>query len=275
MNEPDNRLTALEDEAHAWVRLLISGNATAEDGEALKRWCNLSAANAAAFSAASQFWDAFGPAGRELLADEGRAAANPQALIRKPSMIGRRAVIGGALAASTAGVLLVRPPLGLWPSLAELRADYRTGAGEQRRIAVDGGVTVQMNSRTSLSVARSGEEAVIELIAGEAAFGPASARQPGPYSVLAAGGRTSGTGARFHLRLLAGGASVTCLSDEVEIAFQEQTTTLGARQRLTYGAGGLGRAVAIDPETASAWQRGTIVFNMTPLDQAIEELFTS
>lgn len=261
----ESELTALEREAHAWVRRLVSGEATAADGEALKRWCALSPAHAAAFSAASQFWEAFGPAGRSLLEEAKTAGGRAD----RGGRIGRRAVIGGALAASAAGLMIARPPLGLWPSLSELRADYRTGAGEQRQIALSDDVSVRMNTRTSLSLI-DGSAGEIELIAGEASF--ASADRAKPFTVIAAGGRTSAVNARFDLRVTGSGACVTCLANEIQVDYGGHAATLGPQLQVSYGDGALGRVVAIDPAVVSAWQERLMIFTMTPLAKVIEEL---
>src|SRR5215469_4732336 len=101
--ETTGQLTPLESEAHAWVRRLVSGEATALDAQALRRWCDQSPAHAAAFSAASQFWTAFGPVGRSLLGEES-TATRADGLPPRHRMIGRRAFLGGALAASAAGL---------------------------------------------------------------------------------------------------------------------------------------------------------------------------
>src|SRR5262249_8300723 len=148
--------------------------------------------------------------------------------------IARRAVIGGALAASAAGALIARPPLGLWPSLSELRADYRTGAGGQRRIAATDGVAIQMNTRTSIAIRTDDDSSVVELIAGEASFATPGGRSK-PLSVIAADGRTMATSARFDVRLFGPSACVTCLADEVRIDHRGRTVVLGPRQQVTYG----------------------------------------
>lgn len=266
----EDGLTPLQSEAHAWIRLLASGEATESDAQTLRRWCGRSPAHAAAFSEASQFWQAFGPVGRSLLNDE-RAAAEARRSADRRVMIGRRALIGGALAASAAGFLAARPPLGLWPSLSELRADYRTGVGEQRRVVAGDGVAIQMNTRTSISVDVSGDPNAIELVAGEASFAT-SAYQSKPFSVLAAGGKTSAAAARFDVRRLESGACVTCLTDEVSVEHRGRVVTLGPRQRVAYDGAGLGEIVSVDPAVAAAWQNGLLIFNMTPLGEVIGEL---
>ncbi|MRT32448.1 hypothetical protein FGX01_00680, partial [Xylella fastidiosa subsp. multiplex] len=54
-------------------------------------------------------------------------------------MPGRRAWLGGAVAASVA-YLAVSPPLGLWSPVTDWNADYSTATGEQREVHVAGGV---------------------------------------------------------------------------------------------------------------------------------------
>ena len=258
-------LTPLEQEAHRWVRRLASGEATVAEAKALQSWRDDSAAHAAAFSEAKQFWQAFGPAGHSLREDTQRARHSQHL----SSPIGRRAMIGGALAASVAGVMIARPPLGLWPSFSELQADYRTGIGEQRRIAVNADVTVQLNSKTSLSVA-AGDADLINLIAGEASFG--TTRRVRPFTVAAAGGEVTAVNARFDIRLRDDGACVTCLAEAVEVTHRGESVMLAPHQRVTYGDRGLAPVVSIEPVQAAAWQEGLMIFNMTPLAEVIEEL---
>ncbi|WP_375782796.1 FecR domain-containing protein [Bradyrhizobium sp. Pha-3] len=264
-----DELPALEREAHAWIRRLTSGEARASDAAALQRWCSQSPAHAAAFSEARRFWKAFGPAGQSLLADERVANRRPRAGGR--TSMSRRAVVGGALAATAAGIMVVHPPLDLWPSLLELRADYRTGVGEQREVAVVDGVVVQMNTRTSISLGSGDASGAVELIAGEASFKVAD-RRAETFSVIAAGGKTTSTEAQFDVCVEGAGVRVTCLANEAHVEHRTQRMVLKSRQRVTYGDSGFGDVVAIDPSIAAAWQQGLIICNMMPLSDLIQEL---
>jgi transmembrane sensor len=268
-DQEDGELTLIEREAHAWIRRLMSGQASAADAAALRWWCGRSPEHAAAFSEASQFWQAFGQAGLSLRDDE--EASSERRRSAGSVLLARRALIGGALAASAAGVMIARPPLGLWPSFFELRADYRTSAGEQRQIAVSDSISVQMNTRTSIAIGAGGDSSAVELIAGEASFRIPD-RPSGSFNVMAAGARTSTSGARFDVRLIGSTACVTCLTGEVQVEHQARSVTLGPRQQVTYDDGGLRSVVVIDPVVVSAWQQGLIIFNMTPLTEVIEEL---
>jgi transmembrane sensor len=269
-------LAPLDNEAHAWIRRLTSGDATTSDAEAFERWHNLSAAHKAAFSNASGLWNAFGVAGQRLRAQAvadvlAGAKAGSSAPGRK---IDRRVMIGAALAASAAsvGAMIVRPPLELWPSLSELTADFRTATGEQRRISVADDVSIAMNTQTSIALRPAAPDADrIELIAGEAAIALA---RDGARSLIVevVGARAIASHANFDIRVSGRGGAVTCLGGELRVECLGSAATLGLRQRVVYDDRGLGEAVTIDPTLASAWHDGLLIFRATPLSEVIEEL---
>ncbi len=274
-NQQVPELDPLQREAVAWVQQLISGHATPDDAAALKRWRGQSAAHAAAFAEASRAWSDVGPAGLRLR-QRGGEMDSGLAYWRRRTM-NRRAVLGGGLAtAAAAAYAVVHPPFDLWPSLSELNADYRTGIGEQRSVKFADDVSIRMNTQTSIAIQPAeGERDRIELIAGEASFTmPVQARRS--LAVLAAAGTTVANGARFDLRRTSGraGTSVclTCLEGSVRVEHGIETAALGPGQQLSYDARGLSRAIAVDPESASDWQRGIVVFRSTPLAEVVEEI---
>src|SRR5262249_21940385 len=113
-------------EAVDWVvRLSLSGGSQA-DAEAFHRWCNENPANAAAFARAARAHRLLQAASREYVEEQqasSRRGRLPEGYCRITAS--RRAFLGGAAAATAAatGYMIVEPPLGLWPSFAELRAD--------------------------------------------------------------------------------------------------------------------------------------------------------
>jgi transmembrane sensor len=272
---PNAELTVLDREAHAWVRRLTSGEATAADADEVERWCARSTAHAAAFAEATRLWTAFGPAARRL-----RELGTPELTGRGPapvphvrqSLVHRRMILGGALAASAAAVtVMVRPPLDLWPSLFELMADYRTATGEQRRIAIARGVVIAMNTQTSVAVRAPADGADhVELLAGEAAV--TLDATAAPLVLIAAAARASVSNARFDVRLNGRTGSITCLAGQVRVACGERAVTIAERQRLSYDDRGIGQIVGIDPDLASAWQDGLMIFRDAPLIEVVREL---
>jgi transmembrane sensor len=275
-----NRRQSLSLQREALDRLMhaTSGNATVEDLRMLEAWRDSSPAHAEAYRNALAVWDALEAAGREVATAEDRAriAARPVPGTG-PHALGRRAFLAGGLAASAAvvGVMMVRPPLGLWPSLSDLAADYHTQVGVQRTISLAEGVSVEMNSRTSIGLRsvpgenRQGD--AIELISGEVAVSAACAADR-PLVVFAGGGQTQSSQAKFDIRHNGGSIRVICLEGAVEVERAGARMTLRAREQASYSDRGIGPATMIDPAVVMAWQQGMLVFRDEPLAQVIDEV---
>src|SRR5262249_15602356 len=145
----DETNEAGRDEARSWVVRLASGKLTVEEANALRRWHAADPAHARAFAEAKQQWRLVGTATQELARD----LASGAALRPAGTPITRRWLMGaGAAAAAGIGVLAVRPPFGLWSPLVDVSADYRTGIGEVQTIAMGESVTVQLSTRSRLSL---------------------------------------------------------------------------------------------------------------------------
>ncbi len=257
----------LKREAYAFVARLTSGEATPADAAALARWRATSPAHARAFAEAKLLWKVMGPAAQRAVAD---TAATPAAT----AGFSRRAMVGGALAASAAGAAyaIAWPPLGLWPSFAELDSDYRTRTGEQKQIAFGHGVSVELNTRTSIAL-RSNSAAPdrIELISGEAAV-TADMAQVASFMVVAGDGRAIARQAKFDIRYLGAAVCVTCTDGEVTVEQRSAKATLQPHQQVSYSSEGLGQITPVDAATVTSWQRGLLVFRQTPLAEVIEEI---
>jgi transmembrane sensor len=279
MTKPENPMAeqdALKREAYEWVMRLTSGEATTADAEALHRWRQTSQAHRRAFAEANLLWDKLRPAAVE---SASRASVPVQAAdFREASRVtGRRAFLGGALAAAAAsiGYAVIRPPLDLWPSLPEMTADYRTGIGQQQQIAFDDTVSIKLNTRTSISVLspdnRDGRADRIELVAGEAAITTAP-QGANPFIVVAAQGQTIAKTARFNIRHDPSSVCVTCLEGDLRVENLGQAVTVRSRQQIVYTASNLNAAVDVDPDAVTAWERGLLVFRNDPLARVIEEV---
>lgn len=270
--------TPLEHEAYGWVVRFVSGEAGPAEVKALKAWSAQSPAHAEAFDQASKVWKALDPARRRTLSENvlafplafPRAGARGRSIAAQPRL-GRRAFLGGAIAASAAGAafIAVRPPLELWPSLSELAADYRTETGEQRRITLADSVSVDMNTQTSIALRSSaGNSDRFELIAGEAlVFAPKSS-----VTVAAAGGRVVASGARFNVRHIGQPVCVTCLDGTVEVETPAKAVVLSAGKQVIYSAGGFDEPTTIDPTAVTAWKDGIVVFDGTPISEVVVEV---
>lgn len=266
-HEPD----ALLDEALDWIVQLKTGEPTRGDIEALQRWRQQSVAHEEAFKKAARVYRHAGIAAREL-ACQPVAVNATRAPRRSPSeVVARRAFLGGAIAAATAGYLVVRPPLGLWPSLEELSADYRTAKGEQRKIAVSAGVSLQLNTQTSIALRDVQDETRIELISGEASVATTLSSSK-PFVMLAANGRISAVEADFNARCLDGVVSVTCLNGAVHVGHGGNAVRLQKAEQVSYSSHGIEASVAVDPAQVAAWQDGLLIFRDRPLADVVDEV---
>ena len=270
--DPMDERVPVQREAWKWVLLMTSGDATRADIAALARWRARSAGHDAAFADASRRWQAYGPALARLrpagAEAEARATLRPAA---RP--VSRRLVLGGLAAASVAGagVLAVRPPLELWPSLGALAADVRTGTGEQKRIALTASASIDLNTRTSLNLHRATPDAPVdrvELIVGEAVVATAADR----VEVIAANGRVWAESARFNIRHDGADVCVTCLGGSIGVAQRGISLALGAGQQATYSASGLGQPVSADTVAVAGWLGGDLFFRDQPLARVVEEV---
>jgi transmembrane sensor len=247
----------LRRQAKDWVVHIATGEVTDADLRALERWRGESPMHAEAYQQACQLWG--------VLETPLRAASR-----RSSRSIGRRAFLGGGLAAAAAvtGVMIARPPLALWPSFGELAADYRTGAGEQRRIDLADRGAIEMNTRTSLNL-REGAGAIdsIEMIGGEAAI------KTGQRSLVvkAGAGRVAAVNAEFTVRCEGAHVRVACLNGSVDIDVQGQVTAVRPREQVSYQQD-LGQVAAAAPDVVAGWRDGLLIFDNEPLARVIEEV---
>jgi transmembrane sensor len=176
---PDTpELDPLLDEALDWVVRLRTGEPTRDDIDALRQWRERSAGHEDAFRRAVQIYQRGGIAAAELAAEHNvKAIANAR---KAPRVLARRALLG-ATAAAAGGYVIVRPPFGLWSSLQELSADFRTNKGERRTIEVLSGVSMDLDTQTSIALRAQQSDTRIELISGQAAVAVArpAATPPG------------------------------------------------------------------------------------------------
>lgn len=256
---------ALRRDAHAWVRRLASGEATVADAQALKHWCETSEAHATAFAEARRLWRELGPAGEAVRRRQAGAA-------RRAPRIGRRAFLGGAIATAAGAAVAVVAPAGLLSAFPSLAADLHTATGEQRQVALAPGVTVDLNTRTSVALRRAaGVLQGVDLLGGEIAVdNTRGAAQP--FVVAAGEGQAIATRASLEVRDLGQHVCVTCVSGRVRVELGSRGLGLVAGQQVTYDKRVLGAPVQADANIASAWRSGVLVFRDTPLAEVVDEI---
>lgn len=237
----------LHDEARDWLLLLTSGRATVADAKALKAWCAQSPEHAQAFEQAKTLWRQVGTAVEQ---------AQP------PRHFGRRAFLGGAIAASAA---LVMVGVGAPGGLAGLTADYRTAVGEQRQVLLSDGVSLELNTQTRISRVGQG----IELLEGEVEV---LAHVAQPLKVQAGAGWVSAAQARFNVRHTDRNVCVTCIEGWLSVDVAGRTVHMESGRQLTYGAAGIGAVETVDAQAVVAWREQVLVFNNATLATVVDEI---
>lgn len=248
----------------------MGGGATSSDVVALNRWREASPEHNQAFAEAALLWEVLGDAAAVAL--ESNPALAATAASGRHRRLGRRAFIfgGGALAASLAGLAVVHPPLGLWPSFTELRADYRTRRGEQRRIVVAERASLELNTQTSIDFRPTAAGGTtIELISGEAV---ATFDSPSNIVVKAGAGRAGASRGTFNIRKDGRTVCVTCIEGEVDVRVIQGGVSLRGGQQVSYDEAGLDPIVATDPEVVAAWRQGLLIFREAPLARLVDEV---
>lgn len=242
----------LAGEARDWLILLTSGRATVADARALRQWCGQSPEHAQAFKEAKALWHGLQPA---------------VAALQAPRHFGRRALLGGAIAAS-AGFLLIRATVP--GGVSGLGADYVTDVGEQRRVELADGVSLELNTQTRLSRrALNDGGAGLELLGGEIEV---LGRSTQAVSVQAGAGWISAAKARFNVRYTDQRVCATCLEGIVQVEVRGQRFRLEPGMQLTYDTARVGTPQQADVSAAIAWRDQVLVFNDATLASVIDEI---
>lgn len=259
---------ALSDEAIDWLVRLSSGRASPTDREAFLAWRGQSAEHEAAAAEAEAILR--GVAGTRQ-ADRLRHGSQPVPFRAPPSPVSRRFLFaGGAAAAASAAVAVVG--LNALGPLSSLYADHATGIGERRRIALDDGSTVTLNTATALSVDYSGQQRRVVLHDGEALF--EVAKDPNrPFVVVAGNGEVRAVGTAFVVRRKDKCEHVTVTEGIVEVTVgRAAPVRLEVGQRLGFGNGDQQNIRTVDVDALTAWQRGKLIFNRRPLQGVVAEM---
>lgn len=255
-----------------WLVVLRDPGASAAERAAFAAWLGEQPAHAAAWRRAEAVWarlDGLEPA---LRASPALPPGDAVAPFRRPrrraaTPLSRRRWLQ---AAAAAGLLVAGA--GYAAREARLFADYATGTGERRSLRLPDGSTVELGSRSALSLAFDAAGRGVELHEGEAFFRVA-ADPARPFVVVAGGGRTRALGTAFDVKRRAGGAAVAVVEHAVAVSLADgRSTTVGAGQQLRYGDGRLGRVVPADLPAVLAWRRGRLIFRQAPLGEVVAEL---
>ncbi len=264
---PHRDIDAVERQAQAWLVQLTSGELTAAQGEQFRQWCQ-DPAHREAFARARRQWDQIAEAGKLM---------QPGPLQRTPAddrrRFSRRAFLGAAIAApaSLAVVAALHPPLGLWPSVTAIAADFHTGTGERQRVQPLPHVQMDMDTRTSVRRRPDAGMPVLELVEGQVGLqstgGIGLTLMAGPGKILA-----DAQPASFDVRCIDGQVRVTCLSGLLRIEHPQGRMQLQHGQQVRFDTQMSGVVSDAVVSEVSAWTSGMLVFRRAPLSDVVDEI---
>ena len=272
MNPHSSHLAAADDEqASLWAARIDGGELTEADNRELETWFADNPARRALVAQYCQF-SAELEHRLPLLVESGAIELpRPTNRVRNPWW---PVLAGAGLVAAAAAVALV-----LWSGRAgsSVLQQAATPPAHRQTLTLDDGTRVEMYAQTRLSVDIDRRERRVQLTGGEAFFAVSkdSAR---PFVVQTPAGRVQVTGTQFDVRAEPGSglevvvAEGSVLVSPAEVGGQEVTpVVLVAGSRLSTATG----KVAVDTLSenavadALAWRHGQVVFNGTPLSEAL------
>jgi transmembrane sensor len=264
-------------QAAAWIARLHGEDRTNQLEAGFQRWLAASPEHRTAFEMANDIWTA---AERHPKSVAGPATMRPQ----RARLLGLRPM---PLAwAATAAVLFIGTALYFRdPGLS-------TAVGEQRTVTLEDGTRMTMNTATRVHVEYAREARRIILDRGEALF-EVSQRPKWPFMVVAGDQQVRALGTEFLVRRDEGQLAVTLIEGKVAVSQRDVMSgsgknTLPARDIPTQKPG---EVFALSPgerltftkdksptldrpplEKVIAWERGHLIFDHTPLREAVREM---
>ncbi|MDR6672553.1 FecR domain-containing protein [Xanthomonas sp. 1678] len=157
--------------------------------------------------------------------------------------------------------------------LDRLRSDAYTQVGAMRRLQLEDGSVVTLNTDSAIAVHMRKDLRTVRLLRGEAFFQVARDMHR-PFVVDSAGGSARVLGTAFNVRLDDASARVSVVEGRVAVSPPAGGTgaVLAAGQSAWLAGAAVQREAVHDPRAAIAWRRRQLVFYNTPLSQVVDEL---
>lgn len=286
------------DQACAWIARLRSDAVTSSDHREFSRWLSSSAQNRHAFDEMAELWGDLGalkhmpvdelfpesvPTSEPARTQPTQTQATRITKAKSPAATAGRGwdfaqwLMGGGLAAAclVAALWVGNHWLGGEGAREQV---YLTKVGETRTVALPDGSQVQLNTNTELRVAFSRGERNTRLLRGEAYFDVA--RQTArPFTVAAGSANVRVLGTAFNVERNPGNTRVSVTDGVVAVSetqstpgLQPESVKLVKNQKVSVSGGGLGEVGRTSKEEVLDWTHGVLVFEQTPLAEALEEL---
>ncbi|WP_122433046.1 FecR domain-containing protein [Pseudomonas viridiflava] len=158
--------------------------------------------------------------------------------------------------------------------LQPLLADYNSGVGEQRKVALSDGSQIQLNTASAVDVKYDAQQRLIRLLSGEILM--TASADTRPLNLLTAEGSVKVTtgSSRFNLRQLNGRTQLAVFAGVVELAPGERADTgliVQAQQQVTFSRNAWDSVRPVDA-SSGAWADGMLVASRMKLSDFLGEL---
>jgi len=244
-----------------WFIALQSDQCTAKQRQQFQHWLAQDQNHQHAYQQAEKLWSQF-----DEIKTESINGLNPtRSANYKPRLNRQNAILALMLSA------------GLTTFCQDYFAEtthYVTGIGEQKRLTLEDGSQLTINAASRLSVHIAWFRRQIELHEGEVLF-EVSHQPLRPFTVATRVTRIKDIGTVFNVRQRPEGGAISVLEGEVELLtnnhWSGERLTAGFARRINKN----GELLAIEksnPNIASNWTRGRLMFDHTPLTEVVAEL---
>ncbi|MDQ0739597.1 FecR family protein [Pseudomonas sp. W4I3] len=257
--------THARDEAAQWFVRLQDGELNAQERQRFEAWRAQRPEHQYEFDVLQGLWNA-----ADLL-PKARLQALGDAPLKRPL---RGAVLRYAVAASVVAVAL---SLGLFLTHSQTKsydAEFTTRLGEHRQVTLPDGSSIDLNSRSVVTVHYEQGQRGVELKQGEAMFNVEHDLDR-PFVVKAGAGWVTVTGTRFDVRRDDELTRVAVEAGTVKVQgrLSDQGVTLTAGRGTHVDTQGRVAAVyAVNPAELTAWRSGKLVFNNAALSDVAREV---
>lgn len=247
----------LLDEAAEWLVQMQSGVATAEDHEALRRWCERS----------DQHRQAWQRAEAMLFELQKLPSGLTQATLDRRRVLGRRRVLQGMLTVAVAGTAG-------WVLREQWAADFRTAVGQHQLVALPDGSALTLGTATAVDLKFGNKMREIRLRSGEIMV-TVAADSTRPFRVTTRHGSVLALGTRFSVRddddVTRVAVVEHAVSVQPELPGAAEVLTLNAGEQTTFTQRKAAPAQPVD-STAFAWTKGMLIVEEWRLQDVLDEL---
>ncbi|HLU02907.1 MAG TPA: FecR family protein [Advenella sp.] len=256
--------TQLVDEAVKWLVLMHSGRFNEADAQRCAHWRRQSPEH-------QRIWDSVEKLNRQFDSVPGPLA---MPVLNRPRVSANRRMMIKTVA------LAVTAPSAMWLGYRAipweaLNAQYRTGTGERRDVALADGSQLSLNTSSAVDVVFDARERLVLQRSGEIHIRTAHDPQAGvrPFVVKTQQGSLQALGTRFIVRCMPERTRLTVLDGAVQVQplHTSQTHIVPAGQEMDFSADSFGARVAAPPG-AGQWLQGVLYAEQMKLAEFVAEL---